>query len=179
MEAGPTRPNEENVRFACEQFDKENGLTEQALDILFMQYRRNDNHSHVLLKVVALNRLYSTSIFAVHDVAKHIYDHSEGIDSALIAGAGVVDQIAKVVISSTGKVRSNYSFASKYCSWHNQSAYPIWDGRVCRCLASLKGTRFVKPDRWARYAEFVALTSAFREYYRLDSFGFKQIDKFL
>ena len=31
----------------------------------------------------------------------------------------IVDKIARVTLSINGKVRNNYSFATKYCSWHN------------------------------------------------------------
>ena len=173
-------PDENTVRLACTQFDRENRVVEDALSELFGKYPTNDSEAHVLLKVVTLNRLYSTQIFAVHDVAHHIYTLGAELDVAMKAGApGIVDKIAKVIIASTGKERSNYSFATKYCSWHNASSYPLWDSRVCRYLASLKSEFFVKADRWQRYSEFVALMSTFRAHYKLDSFGFKDIDKFL
>ena len=173
-------PNENNVRDAIRKFDEESVIIERALQELFRQYPTNDSEAHVLLKVVALNGLYRTNILAVEDVARHIYQQAEEVDSALKTGSpGIVDKIAKVTIAATQKERHNWSFATKYCSWHNPGAYPIWDSRVCRYLTSLKDTPFAQPDRWERYAEFVALMASFREHYRLDSFGFKDIDKFL
>jgi hypothetical protein len=183
----PIIPTEGLVRSACEQFDKDNAVVEQALKDLFNQYHRNDNEPHVLLKVVALNRLYSTNILAVYDVARHIWQ--QDIDSALASGASeIVDKIAHVTITATGKNRTNYSFATKYCSWHNQNSYPIWDSRVDRYLRSMRRTPQNPPfakflnahgDLWNCYPEFVALMSAFRDSYGLGSFNFKEIDKFI
>lgn len=179
-------PTKELVEAACEQFDRENLITEQALTDLFGQYPDNINHPHVLLKVVALNRLYSTNMFSVHDVASHIYKQSQDIDAALAIGSpDIVDRIAPVTISTTAKVRSNYSFATKYCSWHNQAAYPIWDSRVDRYFRSLRrqipSPPFLKATGylWERYQEFVAIMTAFRDRYELNPLTFKQIDKFL
>jgi hypothetical protein len=178
-------PNRELVEAACEQFDLNNRITEQALADLFDQYPASTNHPHVLLKVVALNRLYSTSIFSVHDVANHIYQHAQDVDSALAVGSPeVVDLIAKVTITTTGKVRENYSFATKYCSWLNPTAYPIWDSRVGRYLRSLRrntSESFLgsKSYFWDEYREFVDLMTAFRDRYKLNPLTFKQIDKFL
>jgi len=62
MEIEPIVPNQSSVTAACKRFDEENAVVEQALAELFRQYPTNDNEAHVLLKVVALNRLYSTNI---------------------------------------------------------------------------------------------------------------------
>src|ERR1700675_5196203 len=79
----PTPPKEERVKAACRKFDEENAVSERALADLFRQYPTNDNEAHVLLQVVALNRLCFANIFAVHNVARHIYDHASEIDLAL------------------------------------------------------------------------------------------------
>lgn len=173
-------PSSDAVRAACAEFDDEYAVTEQALHDLFKQYPRNDRQSHVLLKVVALNRLYSCGILAVHDVAGHIYQQAGDVDRGLAGGsADIVDKIAKVTIVATGKQRNFWAFATKYCSWHNLSTYPIWDSRVAKYLRSLQGTPFSRPDDWTRYQDFVNLMSRFREHYGLGSFTFKEIDKFL
>ena len=185
MNTAPRTPTAELVQAACEEFDQENLIVEQALKELFSQYPGNSYHPHVLLKVVALNRLYSTQIFAVHDVARHIHQQAQNVDSALAIGSPeIVDKIAKVTISTTGKERTSYSFATKYCSWHNPVSYPIWDSRVDRYLRSLKQTPFARflsanPDLWDYYQEFVGIMTAFRDFYDLRSFTFKEIDKFL
>jgi hypothetical protein len=181
----PILPTQDLVRIACDEFDSGNVIVEAALRELFNHYPHNDNEAHVLLKVVALNRLYSTNIFAVYDMAHHIWRQGKDIDSALAEGdPEIVDKIAPVTITATLKGRNNYSFASKYCSWHKDASYPIWDSRVDRYLRSLRRTDFAKflpisGELWNHYPEFVTLMTAFRNFYDLRSFSFKDIDKFL
>ena len=181
----PILPTKDLVGTACQEFDEGNAIVEAALRELFQQYPNNDNEPQILFKVVILNRLYSTNIFAVYDMAHHIWRQGKDVDSALAKGAPeIVDQITHLTITATLKERNNYSFATKYCSWHNDVAYPIWDSRVDRYLRSLRRTDFVKflpasGELWNRYPEFVTLISAFRNFYNLESFSFKEIDKFL
>ena len=80
-------PTADTVKAACERFDRENELIEQTLSELFQQYPRNDDLRHVLLKVVAVNALYHTCIYALDTVARHIYAHGAEIDAALAAVA--------------------------------------------------------------------------------------------
>ena len=97
-------PTAELVTAACKEFDQENLIIERALNELFSQYPRNSDHSHVLLTVVALNRLYSTQIFAVHDVARHIHQQAQDVDFALATGSPeIVDKIARVTLRINGK----------------------------------------------------------------------------
>jgi hypothetical protein len=178
-------PTPEGVFAACERFDRENDLTERALAELFGQYPGNENDAHILLKVVALNGLYHTQILALHDVANHIYERGKDIDSALRVGSPeIVDTIAEVVIPATERTRHNWSFATKYCSWHRPDSYPIWDSRVSAYLRWLtqkpSGSFLLKnPDNWKRYGEFVEMVHNLRRVCGLGEFSFKQIDKFL
>lgn len=185
MKAAPVLPTEELVRSACLWFDSDD-LAGSTLRELFSQYPRNDNHAHVLLKVAALNSLYGAGVLAVYDVALHIYQQAPEIDAGLKIGApDIVDRIAKghnVRSSKTGKEIHFWSFATKYCSWHNPTSYPLWDSRVCSYLSSLKKTEyaeFAHPDVWERYAEFKNLMNRFRIQAKLESCTFKEIDKFL
>jgi hypothetical protein len=198
MEINPTDPNPSSVRDACERFDKENAVDERALAELFRQYPTNDDEAHVLLKVVALNKLYATNILAVRPVARHIYEHAEEVDRALKGNPPspeVVDQIVAFTKPATG--RQEWVFATKYCSWHRPESYPIWDSRVALYLRSLKGSPFTRPDNWTdypqfadydgrwrpdnwtHYGEFAVLMNRFRDSYNLRSLTFKEIDKFL
>jgi hypothetical protein len=90
-----------------------------------------------------------------------------------------------------GKVRNYFSFASKYCNWHNPTAYPIYDSNVEACLWHYKnqeGSTFAGalaergigfPRYGYNYAQFVRIVNAFRDGYSLESFTYKQLDKFL
>jgi hypothetical protein len=176
-------PTEDLVRAASAGFAEDVG--ERALKHLFAQFPCNNDRAHILLKVVTLNRIYSAGIFAVYDVADHIY--RQEIDAELSSGVQeVVDRIARVTIHSSGKERRFWSFATKYCSWHNPDSYPIWDSRVCRYfkslnryLISVNQAPFRDPEMWTRYREFRNLVDEFRIRYKLDLLSYKEVDMFL
>ena len=175
-------PTAELVKEACREFDDQNDLTENALDQLFKLFPENTVPSQVLLKVAALNQLYSTQILAVSEVAKHICANGSELDLALKSGVTtIVDRIAKVTIKE--KVRNNFSFASKYCSWHQPDLFPIWDSRVDWYLRRLQRetkfcSSFGSADHWD-YPAFHSVMVCLRTTYNLEAFTFKQIDKFL
>ena len=183
MNALLIEPTADKVKYASKKFDEEFSVTETALGTLFGLYPTNTDTSHVLLKVVALNRLYSTQILAVHAVADHIYQNHQAIDDGLASGAlEIVDKVARVKIGE--KDRSNLSFASKYCNWHRPEIYPIYDSRVDKYLLGLqKQVRFsdseFSHESLRNYPAFVKVMESFRKRYKLDSFPFKQIDKFI
>ena len=176
-------PSPERVTEACGKFDQKYTIIEEALGELFGHYHLNANPSHVLLKVVTLNRLYSAGVLAVETVALHISQNGEEIDTALAAGApSAVDKIAKVTIGA--REFNFFSFATKYCNWHEPDAYPIYDSRVDQYLWSLqKHSQFSdfkhRSDICKDYATFLKIMADFRISYKLESFSFKEIDKFL
>ncbi len=181
----------ELVRTACEEFDRENQDVERALAELFHHYPENRDFSHVLLKAVALNSLYSTQIpmytktrSNILDVASHIHQMGERVDSALAAGSPeIVDAIADVRVLGK-KNRHYFSFAAKYCSWHKPESYPIFDSRVdwyvwqLRHHPSFAEFFYTGEEHW-RYSEFRRLITVLRDAYGLSSVSFKAIDKFL
>jgi len=179
-------PSAALVEAACKEY--EGDAADLALKELFSQYPRNESYSHIMLKVVALDRLYSTNVRAFYAAADHIHKHGKEIDSALALGSPeIVDLIAALTLSS-GKQRHIYSFASKYCSWHRPDKYPIWDSRVRQYLTALRyqlrdtkdsGLLGANPYLWDRYPEFVALVSAMQRRFGLGAFSFKDIDKFM
>src|SRR5206468_1151652 len=95
----------------------------------------NTSLEDILLKVVALNDLYRTGILATYRVAEHIFQLN--IDPLLEAGQSeAVARIARVQLGTVA--RNNYSFATKYCAWHNPDAYPIYDSYVDNLLWGYK-----------------------------------------
>lgn len=183
-------PTAERVREACGKFDRENEDVEAALTELFRQYPRNVDLSHVLLKVSAVNTFYSTRIYLYSskvpdllDLATHIHENAESIDAGLAAGTcHTVDLVGEIEVAPKGK-RNYFSFASKYCSWHNQNEYPIWDSNVARYLGRLRKETGFAPEfnihgHW-KYPAFRAAMDDFKKTYELGEFSFKQIDKFL
>ena len=174
-------PNAEQVQAACKKFDHDNALAEQSLAELFRQYPGNTDPRHILLKVVAVNSLDHTHIFPLDSVARHIHTDIPELDSALAAGShDVIQKIAKVAIQ--GKQYNLYSFATKYCSRHNPTAYPVYDLRIEHALCELQKHQHFAVFNHAdlcNYPKFVTILTAFRDSHRLRAFSFEQIGKFL
>ena len=106
-------PSSEQVEHYLRAWDElENyHLQKDALDKLFFTLcPENKDMSDILLKVAALNDFYSTNVFSVYPVAKHIL--SLGIDGRLRSGdVTLVSDIQKVTIN--GAEKNFYSFATK------------------------------------------------------------------
>ena len=112
-------------------------------------------------------------------MARHI--HALNIDPDLRAhSTEIVDRIARVTLG--GKARHVYSFATKYCSWHDQANYPIYDSFVERVLLAYKAQDafhdFTKLDL-RDYAKYKKALEAFRSFYSLTNYSFKVLDKAL
>lgn len=174
-------PTPEIVREYGFRFDRDerSGPAGRVLARAFAQYPANTHLEDVLTKVVLLNGLYNTNVFAVVEMAKHIC--AIAIDPPLALGsAAVVDRIAMLTVG--GATRRHYSFATKYCSWHWPEKYPIYDNLVKRLLWQYQidhgFTRFRPPDlqEYSRYREILV---AFQRWCKLQDFTFKDVDRFL
>ena len=176
------RPSIEQVKHYLDAWEKlENyRLQETALNKLFSEIcKGNTDLSNILIKVAALNDFYSTNIFSVFPVAKHIKELN--IDSRLQEGdVQLVSEIQRVKIDKSNK--NFYSFATKYCSHHNEAAYPIYDSYVGTMLCYFKRRdrffEFVKEDL-RNYEMFKTIIMAFCEFYALEGFSLKEIDRYL
>ena len=75
---------------------------ENALDkLFFLLCRNNTDLSDILIKCSTLNDFYSTNIYDVHSVAKHIFSISM-IDKRLQSGdLSLVEDIANVKVGKT------------------------------------------------------------------------------
>lgn len=175
-------PSSEQVEHYLRAWDELDNyhLQEDALDKLFFTFcPENTDMSDILLKVVALNDFYSTNIFSVYPVAKHIL--SLRIDDRLKSGdVTLVSDIQKVTIN--GVERNFYSFATKYCSHHRPLDFPIYDNYVEKVLC-----HFRDQDKFAsfktldlkNYAKFKEVLIDFRSFYGLDKYNLKEIDKYM
>lgn len=156
-------------------------LQESSLRKLFTKmYPLNSDLDDVLIKVCALNDFYSTNIFSPFTVAKHIV--ALKIDDNLAKDdLGIVNKIANVKMNGEKSINF-YSFATKYCSHHKPTVYPIYDSYVEKILVYFKKKDnffdFVRPDLRS-YAKFRDILMKFREYYDLQRFNLKQIDQYL
>lgn len=178
-------PSSEQLEQYLKQWDKteQYRLQENALDKLFFELCPNNNSiSDILLKVATLNDFYSTNIFSVYPVAKHILELN--IDERLQSGdVSLVDDIKKVVIN--GKCQNFYSFATKFCSHHKPLDYPIYDSYVEKVLlyfrkqdSSKKFAKFT-PGDLKDYGKFKATLIEFSRSYDLDKYNLKEIDKYI
>ena len=177
------RPSSKEVAYYLKRWDSLGHYTaqESALNKLFWQLApANSLLDDVLLKVVALNTFYSTNIKSVFTVAHHIYNLK--IDERLKSGdETLVEEIACVTMSN-GKVRNEFSFATKYCSHHNADAYPIYDSYVEKLLCYLRdidGFAEFHKDELRRFTIFKKVILKIREFYSLEAFTIKEIDKYL
>ena len=153
---------------------------ESSLDKLFHKdYKYNTDLNEILIKCSCLNDFYSTNIFLIYPVAKNIYDLK--IDKRLKDGdPSLVNDIARVTIS--GKEKVFYSFASKYCSHHNNIEFPIYDYFVDRMLMYFKSkdkfAKFTKDDL-KDYVKFKDILIRFKKFYNIDEYNLSDIDKYL
>jgi hypothetical protein len=175
-------PSRANVQAKVDQFDREEEVIETALALLIERYPLNTNISEVYVKVKILNVLYSTQILGIGAVAERIVECA--IDPRLERGdPEVVAAIANVQYKD--KKRCNYSFATKYCSWHRPEEYPIFDSRAVASLQAYRSqepskpfAKFVRDDLWD-FPKFCGVITKFREDFELEDFSVKDIDKFL
>ncbi len=166
-----------NVRVG--QFDTSERVVENALRKLVTLLPSNTDLEDILLKVVTINSLYGTWIYKTYPVAEHILEAQ--IDGLLATGnSDAVDRIRVVQIGE--KSRNNYSFATKYCAWHNPEAYPIYDSFVDEVLWAYRKqdgfAKFQRQSLW-QYANFKRVILSFREHYGLQEASLRDIDKFL
>ena len=155
-------------------------LQESSLNKLFFStYPNNKDINDILIKASSLNDFYSTNIFSIFSVAKHIRDLN--IDERLkIKDETLVNDIALVKIN--GKQKNFYSFATKYCSHHDPVNYPIYDSYVEKILCY-----FNKIDNFSTfkkfdlkdYSRFKEILCDFKNFYDIDKYNLKDIDRYL
>ena len=155
-------------------------LQEDALDKLFFDLcPKNKDLSDILLKVAALNDFYSTNIYSVYPVAKHIL--SLDIDLRLKAGdVTLVSELQRVTINNS--TRNFYSFATKYCSHHNPLDFPIYDSYVEKMLCYFRDCdKFAsfKIQELKEYDKFKKSLIEFKAFYGLEQYNLKEIDKYM
>ena len=176
------KPCPEQVRFYLKAWDEQENyvLQENALDkLFFVTYPNNTDINDILIKASSLNDFYSTNIFSIFAVAKHIFELN--IDQRLRRGdLSLVDDIADITIGE--KPKRFYSFASKYCSHHEPTRFPIYDYYVEQVLI-----HFRKVDKFCdfqdedlkKYPQFMAILDAFQQYYGLSEYNKKDLDRYL
>jgi len=156
-------------------------LQESSLKKLFTKtYPLNNDMDNVLIKVCSLNDFYSTNIFSPFTVAKHIVELK--IDDSLAReDLTIVNKIAKTKMNN-GNVKNFYSFATKYCSHHKPTIYPIYDSYIDHMLVYFKNKDkfcLFSRENLKSYELFRSILENFRKFYKLEKYDLKQIDKYL
>lgn len=156
-------------------------LQESALNKLFFELApKNDNMEDILLKASTLNDFYSTNIFSIYPVARHIL--SLDVDSRLKDNdLSLVSDISHVPFPN-GKVKTLYSFATKYCSHHKPDVYPIYDEYIKKVLQHYRNVdEFSKftSEMLLDYPSFNAILHDFQVFYKLETYTVKEIDRYL
>jgi hypothetical protein len=75
-----------------------------------------------------------------------------------------------------------YSFATKYCNWHNKESYALYDSFVAKILlAYQRQDRFsvFKQSDLKDFIKFLKIIYDFINFYGLARYNLKEIDKFL
>ena len=201
MDKNIPQPSKEDVEKYLKEWDKLENYTaqEKALDKMFLELCKNNKDiSDILLKVATLNDFYSTNIFSVYNMAKHIRNLKD-VDTRLEKGdVTLVNEISKVTINGTEK--NFYSFASKYCSHHNPKEFPIYDSYVDKVLRyfqkkdgfyeiedkasfknGLKDYKFFK-DVLIRFQEKYELKDVFAQFQKdhgMKNYDLKLLDRYL
>lgn len=149
----------------------------EAMFKVCKRYPNNSNLEEVLIKCAVIDNISSTNVFDLYSMADHIV--RKRIDEKLKKGDySVVEDIAKVMIG--GKKRTFYSFASKYCHYHNPENFAIYDSYVAKVLCSFPNDFCKIKENQLRedYKTFIDVLNNFKEHYRLNV-SFVDLDKYL
>ena len=158
-------------------------LQEKVLADIFTKYPNNTTLAEVILKVNLLNAFYSTGILDVVTVATHI-TNLNNVDARIQSGdATVVHDIANVSHKSKNKNVNHFSFATKYCSFHQPQKFPIFDSFIAECFSQLsKNNYFQKkfPKNTIRnnYSDFKNFYDEFIKTEALPQ-DYKEVDRYL
>ena len=153
--------------------NQENSLKKLFIDLI----PENKEIEDILIKSSTLNDFYSTNIFSIFPVAKHI--HELDIDERLQKGdLTLVNDIADVKELN----KCFYSFATKYCSHHNPNVYPIYDSYLDKILRHFKRKDHFADFKGADlkdYNRYVEILDEFAKFYGIDDYSRKDLDRYL
>ncbi len=166
---------------------EDNDELNQNILKLFNTFNNDKNKSNVLIKVAALNKIYSTSIVNINPVVNHIIQISSTQlnPKSKIEYIEFVDKISKINwTNNKGKCfeRNNLSFASKYVHFLSNFEIPIYDSYIWIVINGYLGQNtnknisFINPKN---YKEFYDTFTKFKIDFGLENHSNYEIDKFL
>lgn len=178
-----------DVKKVLEEYDKDKKYQhykdeERLITEIFEKYEENTDEKAVLLKVCILDSFYSTNLRTlgnggIYEVSKHIVELK--IDKDLQNKS--LELITKIADFKNEKgKRLIYSFATKYCFFHNRDFYIIYDKFVEQSLIEFNKKdnfyKFTKKDL-KKYSEFMDIFREFKRFYGLENFNNRDLDHFL
>jgi len=177
-------PSPEMVRHYVNLFDQDKRVrdVDDTIRTIVRVYPENSVLSDVLIKTCLINDLYGTNVYGTYSMARHIYELN--IDDDLTGCSKVrlslVSKIAHCKFKEN--IRVCYSFATKYCNWHDPISFPIYDGIVDNVLWAYRKqgclSRY-KANDVQDYTFFKGVIDQLISCFNLSEFNYKQIDKFL
>jgi hypothetical protein len=187
----PERPDEKNAEKYWDQWQEAGyDIIDNAIRSAFLEVNNTDIKI-VRARVTLVNSLYHTHISDIEKVSKHIVEKAinEGLDSKIMSSEECKNKEAVELISNVQKLHlprnvvSIYSFATKYCSFHNPTKFPIYDSNVEWVLKYYRKNgplEFKKVEDLKNYSIFKKVIDDFMEYYGWDSkYKYKKIDEYL
>lgn len=186
-------PTPELVKEYVDKFDNDNNRSDffkdSAIIKLFDKFPNNTELDEVLAKVTLLNAFYSTQILDIDllDVARDIVALT--IDSS-IRGDNIDIDVVNRIAYDEGRLyqRKLYSFASKYCSFHNPAKFPIADSYskgMLYYINNCEDSRFhffaqgFTQNDLNNYHNYCKVYIAFVKHFQLEKLSYKEIDKYL
>lgn len=131
----------------------------------------------ILLKVVVVNALYGTNVFALVRAATHVH---AVLGSADIANAGpeLVESLANIPTTPQARAKRYVSFASKFAHFFiGPERFPIYDSYAERMLVLHLGST-AKREPARPYESFVANLVRLKREYGLRC-SYRELDRYL
>jgi len=182
------KPTKEFITKILAQYSREEGneLNENLLK-LFRTFDNDNDKYNVLIKVAAVNKIYSTAITNINPVVEKIINvNSEKIKLNEINDyVKFVDKISKIEwTNNKGNdfKRNNLSFASKYVHFLSEYKTPIYDSYIWIIIKGYLGQKnktkitFKKPEN---FNEFYITFDKFKRELSLENYSNYELDKFL
>lgn len=125
--------------------EEEYKYSEELIDKIIEIYPKNDNYNVILLKTKIINLLYYTNIRAINKIAKHIFKIKDFDQKVKKGYSDIIKEIASGhgILHNKGKEYYFYSFATKYCSFHNKKDYPLYDNILENLLKKYRKEKII------------------------------------
>lgn len=144
----------------------------------FFHHPQNDTLEEIKLKVSAIedDEIHRHGMV---EVVAHQILRLDQIDDRLKAGDfKLIPEINQ--IQHNGQKLDLYSFATRYCNGHNETAFPIYERNINSLLQHyLEHKNGSKTTTFTHYPSFVSVLDGFVEDMGIHDLNYQEIDKFL